>query len=316
MDGKKSFEKGLLLRLAVLFAMILAISLLNANFISAYNLAALLTDIGLLLITSLGMTFVLLIGSIDLSLGSTLSCGAIMMAALLPQIGLWAYLATILFGVLLGLANGLIFVKLRIPSFISTLGTMNMLSCLALLLCNSTPIIISPKLKWLVSWVNIKIGLIPITFVVAVALMLLLWMVQTRTKFGKYCVSIGANESAARMAGINIDKVKIAVFALAGFCYAIAAIVLTSSLRSGIPNVGNSYSMMSIAAAALGGTSLSGGRGSVLYSLIGAALSVIITNGMILIGVNAYWMQIIYGVIIIVAIITTVNRKDSALVIK
>lgn len=312
----KKFDMGLLVRLFVLIVLIVVLTLINKNFLGAYNISTLLNDIGLLLVMSMGTTFVLLIGSIDLSLGAIVSCSAVILALLMPNIGVWAYFVVAGFGMLAGIINGLIFVKIKIPSFITTLGTMSIYTSLALILSNATPLQIGSEFKGLISWANMKFGVVPIIIILALFLMSIFWTVQTRSKFGKYCFAIGANEKAARMAGVGIDRNKILVFMIAGLCFAFAGIILTARLKSGIPSVGNSYTLMSIAAVAFGGTSLAGGKGGVLNTLLGSALIIVITNGMIVIGIDSYWQQITYGIIIIVSLSTTVDRKNKNMVVK
>jgi ribose transport system permease protein len=186
----------------------------------------------------------------------------------------------------------------------------------ALVISNATPLQVGRKYRGLIAWIAAKFGVIPLIVVLAAILVLIFFVVQTKTKFGKYVYAIGANETAARMAGVKIARNKVIVFTLAGLCYALGGIILTSRLKSGIPTVGNMYTLMSIAAVAFGGTSLSGGKGGLLSTILGAALIITITNGMIVVGIDAYWQQIVYGAIIIISLCTTSDRKNGNLTVK
>lgn len=313
---KKKINSGKLIRVFALTILIAVFTIINKNFMGSYNISTLFEDIGLLLIISMGTTFILLIGSIDLSLGAIISCSAVLVAVLIPIMGAWSYLIVAAFGLLAGWINGILFTKIKIPSFITTLGTMSLFNSLALVLSNATPLQVGADYKNLISWVHIKFGVMPLIMIFGLLLVIIFIIVQSRSKFGKYCFAIGANEKTARMAGVNVDRNKISVFAIGGLCFAFAGIILTAKLKSGIPSVGNAYTLKSIAAVAFGGTALTGGKGGVLYSLLGSALIIVITNGMIVIGLDAYWQQIAYGIIIIIALSTTVDKNDKKLIVK
>jgi len=316
MDRLKKLDTGLSVRIVVLIVLIIVLSTINKNFLSAYNISTLLETIALLMVMSIGMTFVLILGSIDLSIGGVISCGSVIMARLFPVIGGWAYPAILGFGLLTGFLNGLIFTKLKIPSFITTLATMSVYASLSLVISGATPLQIDTALKPMTAWVNIKFGTIPLVFILVCLVVAVFWVVQNKTKLGKYCFAVGANERAARMAGVRVDRTKIIIFTLAGLCFTLGTIIVTTKLMSGIPTVGNSYTLLVIAAVALGGTSLAGGKGGVLLTLLGATLSVVITNGMVVAGVDVYWQQIVYGVIIIVSLATSVDRSKTNLIVK
>lgn len=314
--SKTRLRLGQWIRPFALIFLVAVITSINRNFLGAFNISTLLEDIGLLIIISIGMTFVLMIGSIDLSVGAIISCSSVILARLLPIMGVFAFLISIGFGLLAGLVNGLIFTKVRIPSFITTLGTMSIFTSLALVISDATPLQVGSEVRGLVTWANNSFGVVPLITVLAAVMVFVFYIVQTRTKFGKYCYAIGANEKTANMSGVNVNGNKIIVFVLAGVCFAFAGIILTGRLSSGIPTVGTMYTLMSIAAVALGGTALSGGRGGVFHTVIGAALLIVITNGMIVIGVGVFWQQIVYGVIIIAALCTTSDRTNKNLIVK
>ena len=167
----------------------------------------------------------------------------------------------ILFGIGAGALNGILYTKLRIPSFITTLGTMNIWQSFALLVSGSVPLQVKPDNYWMIDFAKINLGVIPLLFVIALAVFVVAYLIQKYTKFGRYTFAVGANERSARLAGVNVDKVKITTMLFAGLCAAIAGIMITAKLKSGIPTVGDAVTLQVIAACALGGTALAGGKG-------------------------------------------------------
>lgn len=284
---------------------------INSSFLSMINIANLFTDMAPLLVIACGITFVLIIGSIDLSLGSVCSCSAVILALLLPRIGVYAYLVSIGFGLFAGFINGLVFAKVKVPSFIVTLAASSIWQSAAYLICNGAPLLIPPKTWGYIEWGDMQIGFLTMPFILAFVLMLILYFFQKKTVFGKYAYAVGANEKAAWVAGVNIDLTKILAFTICGTMSAITGILLSVKLRSGIPTVGDPITLMGIAAAALGGTSLSGGKGSVIRALLGAALVTTIRNGMNLIAIDAFWQQIVFGSLVIVALYMTIDRRSD-----
>ena len=290
-------------------------TILNKNFLSVGNIKNILTDIGPLLVMSCGVTFVLLLGSIDLGIGSVCSCSAVILVVLLPKIGYAAYFVSLVFGMFAGWLNGFIHVKAKIPSFIVTLGAMSVWQSVAYLLC-SAPILIKPQYWPTVAWARIKFGVISMPIIIALLIVGIFYVVQEKTKIGKSTFAIGANERAARIAGININFVKISVFTICGLCSALAGIFLAAKLRSGIPNVGEPFNLLGVAAAALGGTALTGGKGSVIGTILGVGIVIVIQNGLNVIGVGAFWQQIVFGILVILAVILTVDRSGRDVIMK
>jgi ribose transport system permease protein len=291
-------------------------TIMNPNFLNAFNIRNMLTDISPLLIMGCGVTFVLLIGSIDLSVGAVCSTAAVILALLFPRIRFWAYPVAALYGVLAGLINGLVFTRVRIPSFIATLGAMSVWQSVAYLISGGAPLQINIKNWGFVRWADMKFGVISLSLVFALVVLAIFWVVQQRTTIGKYSFAIGANERAARLAGVNINLTKVLVFTLCGLASALAGIFLSAKLKSGIPTVGEPLTLMSVAAVALGGTSLAGGKGSVLGTILGVALVTVIQNGMNVIGIDAFWQQIVFGVIVIFAVWMTTDRRGRNVIMK
>lgn len=313
---KKQIDLGKYIRLLALIVLVIIVSVINTNFISSYNLKAMLESVGILMVMGIGTTFILLIGAMDLSIGANISCCAVVIALLIPRIGFLAFFAAIAVGVVIGLINGLLYCKLKIPSFIVTLGTMSIFNSAALLICGSVPVSLTTEYDHMVRWAGMKIGVLPIPFILSLGLMAVYALIQKNTKFGKSCYYIGASERTAAVGGIRVEKYKIMAFANNGLCCAFAAIIMVCRLKSGNPNVGEAYTMMAIAAVAFGGTALSGGRGGVVQTLLGCFLITVITQSLVILGVDIYWQKIVYGLIVVLAICTTVNKNDRALVVK
>lgn len=288
---------------------------INNSFLSLLNIDTLLMDTAPLLIMAAGATFVILLGSIDLSIGSVCSVANVLFVALMPGFGFWSYPLTALYGVLAGFLLGIVHVKIKIPSFIASLGFMSIWSSVALLI-NDAPLSIAQSLRYLIKWGATSFGVVNITIVLAAGLIVVFYLLQTRTVFGKGVYAIGGNERTARLAGIPVDKIKIIAFTLAGLCSAMGGLFLAIKLKSSAPTVGSSFTLLVIASVALGGTALDGGKGNILGTILGVALVTIIQNGMNIVGVDAFWQQIVFGIIVIGAVILTVDRSRRNLVVK
>ncbi|HVI40973.1 MAG TPA: ABC transporter permease [Anaerovoracaceae bacterium] len=300
----------------VAVVLLIAITTINPAFTSPINISNILTDMSALLLFAIGVTFILLIGSIDLSLGAMSSCACVIFAVTLEKLGWMGLILGLGFGILAGLLGGLLYVKLKIPSFIATFGTMSLWQSLALIIAKGAPQQIQ-KDHWVYAeWFKFKIGIIPMPFIIVMIIFVVLVIVEKRTKFGRALFAVGGNESAARMAGLNVDGVKIVTFVLMGLFSAMAGIFFAANLKSGIPTVGDSFTLTAIAAVALGGTSMSGGKGGLIRTLAGVILVILIQNGMNVIGVDVFWQKITFGCIILIALYITTDRKRRDLVVK
>jgi ribose/xylose/arabinose/galactoside ABC-type transport system permease subunit len=300
----------------VAVVLLIAISIVNPVFVSPINVSNILSDISPLLLLSVGMTFVLLIGSIDLSVGAMTSCACVLFAIYLGDMGYFSVATAILFGAAAGFVSGVLYVKLKIPSFIATFGTMSIWQSLALIVAKGAPHQIGRDYVGYVAWYKIKLGIIPMPFIIAMAVFFILLLVEKKMKFGRAVYAIGGNERTARIVGFNVDFTKICVFVLMGALAALAGIFFAAKLRSGIPTVGDSLTLTAIAAVALGGTSLSGGRGSLVKTFAGVLLVTLIQNGMNIVGVDVFWQKITFGVIILAALYATTDRKRRNLIVK
>ncbi|WP_018689312.1 ABC transporter permease [Ahrensia kielensis] len=301
-----------------LLALILFFSLTSEFFLTSNNITNILTQITINLILAVGMTFVILIGGIDLSVGSVMAFAAVVAgkAITLPDMGitelvLLACLAGVMTGLICGLLNGVISAFWGLPSFIITLGMLNIARGAALHVSDAKTIYSFPS-----AFENFGSALIygvPVVFLVALLITLIAWFVLNWTVFGRLLYGIGNNEEAVRLAGHQVFWLKVAAFTICGATAGIAAVIYMARLSISSPIAGIGFELNAIAAVIIGGTSLAGGRGSVIGTLLGAFIIGVLANGLILIGLNDFMRQMITGVVIIVAVILDYYRaKYSA----
>jgi ribose transport system permease protein len=278
-------------------------SLLSSKFLSAQNLLNLLQQSSVVGIVALGMTFVIIVAGIDLSVGSILALSC-MTVAMMVTSGMNSFLAiifSILAGCVLGLMNGIISTKLKVPAFIATLAMMVAAKGLALLLTDGKPIYNLPKsFRFLGSNVFDKI---PVSGILWIGLTLIAVFILRYTTFGRKLYAIGGSPQSAHLTGIEVDRYITATYVICGAMAALGGVVLTSWLTVGQPTAGNGIELDAIAAVVLGGTSLFGGVGGVGGTFIGVLLMSIITNIFNLIGLASYYQSIFMGVIIVLALV-------------
>lgn len=313
---KRFSDISTLVGIVAVILLILVFYCLNNSFLNAFNIRNLLVDMSPLLVMSVGVTFIIVIGSTDLSIGATCSLASVLFVRLASQFGLWAYALVLGFGFLSGLVIGLLQAKLKVPSFIASLGIMSIWESLALVCSDSGTIQLNPKQWYTIDWMSTLIGPIPLMFLLALLITGIYIFVQSRTSLGKYVFSIGANERAAWMLGVPVTRTKILFFAFGGVCYALGGIMFVAKLVSGGPNVGDNYTLLSIAAVALGGTSMAGGKGSVIKTLLGVMIAIVVRNGMTVVGVDSFWQKIVYGSIIIIAAYLTADHSNKEQIVK
>ena len=273
------------------------------NFFSVNNIMNVLRQVSIVGILAVGMTFVILTGGIDLSVGAVMALVGTISAGLMVNSGLPPALALMIglvLGAGIGLANGALVAWGRMPSIIVTLATMGMARGLALIYSGGYPISGLPS--W-VSWFGVgRVGIVPVPVIIMVVIYALAWVLLQRTAFGRHVYALGGNETAAKLSGVKTHRVKLLVFGISGLTSALAAVILTGRLMSGQPNAGVGFELDAIAAVVLGGTAITGGRGLILGTLIGAVLLGILNNGLNLMGINPYLQDVIKGAIILLAI--------------
>jgi len=296
---------------AALAALGVIFALINPRFILPANLINVIRQASIYIILAVGMTFVITGAGIDLSIGSVLAVCTCVAGALLKDSG-WPLLPVIFvalgLGTGIGLINGLIITRLFLPPFIATLGMMVALRGIALV-HSSGRIYHAFPAPLLTLGRGMIFGVIPAPIAIAFAIVFLGYVIFRWTKFGQYCIAIGGNKEATRLAGINIYRFETLNYALMGFLTAFAGIVLMGRIDSTQAIIGANMEIHTIAAVIIGGTSLFGGRGSIGGSVIGAVILAVIANGLILAGVSFFWQQVGTGLIIILAVTLSVFRE-------
>lgn len=280
----------------------------NSNFLTIKNWTNIGRQQASLLIAAVGQTFVILTGCIDLSQGSMVGLVSVMTADIAIEYGFPAAIAAaILLGIVVGVSQGFLVAKAKIPAFIVGLGFMNILRGAAYLYCNGMPISGLPAIYSAIG-ANSVLGL-PIPLVIAVFLMLVGWVILRRLTVGRNVYAVGGNEEAARLAGIDVVKIRIFVYIVSGVLTAIAGVLQTARVSVGQCTLGEGLQMQAIAAAVIGGTSMSGGQGNCLKTFLGVLIMAIISNGLNLLRVSSYTQTVVSGVIIIVAVAIDVLGK-------
>jgi ribose transport system permease protein len=301
------FSIGLLLVLVVLF------SIGNQNFLSLYNLNTIAGYSAILLMVALGQMNTILIGGIDLSVGGLVSFISVVFITLIKIIGLWAFPACLMIALLVGFLNGTILTRIKIPSFIATLGTGGILTSLALLI-SPLPVDLPSTSYGLLDIVNGTLLGIPNLLLLSVAGFVFFLVTLRYTATGRRIYYTGSNIKMSWMSGIDIGRTRNLAFVLSGLGAGIAAIMLSCTQYGGDPTSGNVYILQSIAAVVVGGTALTGGTGGPINTLIGALTLGVMENGMNVVGVDAYFQQSILGLVIIISVALTFDRSKIATV--
>ncbi len=313
-----SAARQMLLAFASLLALMVFFSLASPNFLQADNMVAILQATAVNGVLAIACTFVIITGGIDLSVGTLMTFCAVMAGVFLTYWGLpiwWGVFAALFFGALCGFVSGVLIAKLKVPPFIATLGMMMLLKGLALVISGTKPIYFNdtPEFPYISqeSLIGLLIPSLPIPnavlilFIVAVVSSLIL----NRTVLGRYTFALGSNEEAVRLSGVNVDAWKIAIYSLNGAICGIAGLLIASRLNSAQPALGQGYELDAIAAVVIGGTSLSGGTGTILGTIIGAFIMSVLTNGLRIMSVAQEWQTVVTGVIIILAVYTDILRR-------
>lgn len=282
----------------------LILSLINPKFLTISNWTIIITQVSINALLAFGVTFVIITGGIDLSLGSMVAVTGVVAASLAHPDSFPVALpimAGLLTGVVMGSVNGLVITKSKVPPFIVTLGMMTIGRGLALILSKGRPISNLSDSFNFIGGGNI-LG-IPFPIIVLIITFVVCSVVLKKTVLGRYIYAVGGNEQAAKASGIRVNKVKMAVYIICGGLAALAGILLTSRITTGQPNAGAGFELDAIAAAIIGGTSTSGGKGTMTGTLIGALLIGVISNGLDLLNVTSYYQQVVMGAIIIGAVV-------------
>ncbi|MFN3308595.1 MAG: ABC transporter permease [Anaerolineales bacterium] len=302
-----SFERRIFLqRFGLVFSFLLlavTLSLLSDRFLTAANLINILRQSTINGIISVGMTVVILSGGIDLSVGSVLALSVTIGASLMKSgqsVGL-AMVIALAVGTLLGMINGLMISRAKIPPFIATLGMLTVARGLTLMYTEGQPITGLPAtFRWIGTG---SVGGIPVPIILTMLVFVAGWIFLNRTKYGAQIYLMGDNRDAAKLSGIPNERLTILVYALSGFCAALAGMVLVARLDSAQPIIGQGYEFNAIAAVVVGGTSFAGGEGGLGGTLLGTLLIETINNGLNLLNVSPLWEQVVKGVVIALALL-------------
>ena len=294
-----------------LILLVVIISVLNSAFLEPSNLFNLLRQVSINGLIAFGMTFVILTGGIDLSVGSTLALSSAFVAILMVS-GMDSIVALFvgcIFGAILGVVNGLLITIGKMAPFIATLATMTVFRGLTLVITDGNPITnLNGSYAFQLFGRGYFLG-IPVPAVTMFITFIILYIVLHKTVFGRQTYAMGGNEKAAFISGIKVNKIKIMIYSLAGLMSAMAGSILTSRLNSAQPTAGMSYELDAIAAVVLGGTSLTGGKGRIVGTLIGVLIIGVLNNGLNLLGVSSFYQQVVKGVVIIIAVL--LDRKNK-----
>jgi ribose transport system permease protein len=292
-----------LLGIAVVFAF------LSEYFFTLTNLMNVSRQISTNAMLAAGMTLVILMGDIDLSVGSNASfCGVV--AAFLLKRGVdtpWTFLLILCLGAIIGFINGTLITKVGVPFFIGTLAMMSILTGGGFLITGGYPISLLPQ-TWKVFGRG-HLGLVPVSVIIMIFVFVILQIMLGRTSFGRKIYAVGSSERTSRMCGIKTERIRIMAYSICGLLAAVGGVLLSSRIDSGDPSVGGTFLLTAIAAPILGGTKLSGGEGTIVGTLIGALVLGVINNAMSLINLNTYWQDVVRGLIVLAIVIPQIERK-------
>ncbi len=303
------YDYGIIIAFVLLCA-VLAVS--NEYFFTAKNIVNVLRQTSINGILALGMTLVILTRGIDLSVGSVLALSGIITASLVhgpdPMPAALAVAAGLGVGLACGTVNGLVIARLGVPPFVATLGMLSVARGLTYIYSDGMPIAgLSQSFLWIGQG---RLFNIPIPVFFFAGVFILLWVLLNKTTFGRYIYAVGGSEKSAKTAGIGTKKVLVSAYALAGMLAGLGGLILTARTTTGLPQAGVSYELDAIAAVVIGGTSLSGGIGTVRGTLFGALIIGVINNGLDLMGVSSFYQQVVKGVIIVCAVLLDPARRS------
>ncbi|MFC2615642.1 MAG: ABC transporter permease [Treponema sp.] len=301
--------------LVVLLFLCILLTFLTDKFFTANNILSVLRQISINMYIAIGMSLVIILGGIDLSVGKIVAMtGTLTVGFIVTQgMPIWAAIILgLLIGTTTGFLSGLFIAKFNVPAFIVTMAMMNITNGVAYVYSGGRSTRIQESF-----FVNIGTGylfnVIPLPIVYMLILIIIFSFLLNKTKFGAYIYAIGGNRESARLSGVPIFKVEVLIYTISGFLSAFAGIVLSSRMYSGQPSVGSGYELDAIAACVLGGISMSGGKGLLSGTVIGAMVIGIISNGLNLLGVSSFWQLIVKGIIILIAILIDTQKGGNGI---
>lgn len=292
---------------------ILVFSIGSSSFLNVYNIKTIGTSASILLAVAIGQVFAITTGGIDLSVGGIMSLVSVVLMSTFETLGIWAYLLSILVGVLAGYINGVINAKLKIPSFITTLGSNGIFISVAYMI--SAKPLSAPKSAYKVmDFINSSFLGINNLMIIGAIIFVVFYIVQRYTITGRMIMLLGSNEKMSWLSGVDTEKIRILAFTLSGTGAGLAGVMLGSNLYSGYPTLGAVYILNSIASVVIGGTAMTGGSGGVLNTLVGVLVMSVIQNGMNIIGIDVYAQQTFLGILVIIAVAISFDRSKLSVV--
>lgn len=302
--------------LVALILLVIFISIISPEFRTVNNLLSLLRQSSVNGFIAFGMTMVILTGGIDLSVGSILAVCAAFGAGMITQMGIpvpVAMVLTLILGLILGTVSGLLITLGRLQPFIATLVTMTVYRGITLIYTGGKPISNVTGHQYAMSGVldffgRGNLGKIPFPVFLFILMFAVYYVILNKTTMGRKIYAVGSNEKCSKLAGISIGKVKFLIYSASGLMASFSALILLSRLGSAQPTLGQGFEMDAIAAVALGGTSMSGGRGKITGTLIGILIIAVLNNGLNILGVSSYWQDVVKGLVILVAVLSDKNR--------
>lgn len=304
-------ESGIFLALFILCA---GISIAAPIFLTSYNIGIVGRQITFVALIALGQTLVLLTAGIDLSVGAVAGLCSILGAKLMVSTNIDPYICTLIamgIGICIGLINGFFIAKIGLNAFIVTLAIGEVCAGINLVMTRGYPISKIPE-----SFKHLGRGMIgpfPVPVIILLIITIILIFILRNTPYGRNIYAIGGNEQASRLVGIRVVAIKMSVYAIAGMLSALAGMIFVSRMNSGQPTVGPSWLMPSVTAAIIGGTSLSGGEGTVFGTILGAIFMGVLVNGIVLLDISPYWEKVIIGSVVIIAVLLDYLRKRNRL---
>lgn len=309
-NGFTSMLKNNMGIIFVLLILCIILSIVSPVFLTTDNLISVLRQVSNNVFLALGMTLVMILGGIDLSVGAIVAASGTLTVGFIVNNGMpipVAILLGILVGVILGFFNGVIIAQFKLPAFIVTLATMNIAQGIAYIYSGGRSARITNDAYTLIGTGKL-FGFLPLPVVYMVILTIIFIVILNKTRFGTNIFAIGGNREAARLSGVPSKKVEIAVYTIAGLLAALAGIVLSARMYSGQPSVGSGYEMDAIAACVLGGVSMAGGRGRISGTIFGVLIIGIVSNGLNLMGVSSFWQLLVKGLIILIAVLIDAQK--------
>ena len=302
------------LPLATLVILVVLVGAIQPVFLEVATLLQLAGDTAVLFILATGVTFVIMLGGIDLSIQSMASLASVIVALTVARLGYGAFALAIAIGALAGLLSGLAHVRLKVPSFIATLAMGGVLFSTALVISRERSITLEDTERVYQAWITGTVLGIPNVVVIGLIVLVVAHILQSRTRFGRYSAAIGAGEPAAYASGVKVDRQKVYAFVLSSGFAALAGVVLAGRLASGSPTLAAELLLPSIAAVVVGGTAITGGVGSIWRTLVGALIISVVRIGMTFLGVNIFAQNIVFGAVLIVAVAVTIDRSKIPIV--